>query len=401
MIELKDGIILSKDAPKDEISFSLDKGSINVIPLAEKYKFSLLKLKDQALDKGSFKIDDVQIYPSEDNNKTLFFLQVNSLVKLGLCFVCEKENKKKKVKEIQESLVALRDLPTSTIDEKNAKIAAIFAKIRELLPSYVLADLNDIDDELFEKAKEELEQLASDILVAVLEKKIVAEEAKTEEMVEEQIEGTTRAINIDAPDDVIEKEAEMVTLDIGQEIVEAKPQQKQKEDKEEDFIIFDISNKSFGKCLSNTFKNNTMVFLSFVIPTTGVIAFLLLSPIYYQTQNKVLLIPFIITIVICFVLYYIMTYKCTKFYANTKDPGFKRKMGIFNVFNVLVTLLGIGLGVGIYILFKNFDAELKLITTTNILGILLAIGFSIILLTANLYIFVIINKIKHLFKRKK
>ena len=96
-----------------------------------------------------------------------------------------------------------------------------------------------------------------------------------------------------------------------------------------------------------------------------------------------------------------MTYKCTKFYGNTKDPSFKRKAGIFNIFNFLVTLLGVGLGVGIYILFKTFDAELKLITTTNTLGIILAVAFSIVLFTANIYIFIVINKIKQLFKRKK
>ena len=76
-------------------------------------------------------------------------------------------------------------------------------------------------------------------------------------------------------------------------------------------------------------------------------------------------------------------------------------MGIFNILNIIATVIGIGLGIGIFILFKKFDAELKLISSDNILGIILALVLAALLLTANLYIFVVINKIKQLFKRKK
>ena len=392
MIELNEGIILSKGAPKEPVSFLLDKGQVNIIPLGEKYKFSFLRLKDQSLDKGTFKIDGTTIYPNEENGKALFFLQVNSLIKLGLCFVCDKENKKQKVKEVQDGLITLRELKTDTDEEKNAKIAAIFAKICEFSPSYVIFDLNDEGNKNNEYLSNEIAVLAKDILVIALEQKIevVKEEIEEAKVQEKEL--------VSEPEEI---EAEEYSLDIGEETRETRIRTKEQEVETEDFIVFDTKDKNFLTAFFKTFKNNVMVFLSFVIPTTGIIAFLLLSPLYFQSDNKVLLIPFIITIVICFVLYVIMTYKCTSFYINRKDPHFKKKMGIFNIGNVLVTLIGIGLGVVIYILFKNFDAELKKITTTNTLGIVLSIVFSVILVTENLYMTIVINKIKLLFKKKK
>ena len=395
MIELTEGIILSRGAPKEPVSFLFDKGQLNVIPLNEKYKFSFLRLRDQSLDKGTFKIDDTTIYPNEENGKALFFLQVNSLIKLGLCFVCDKENKKAKVKEVQDGLITLRELPTETDEEKNAKIAAIFAKIREFLPSYVILDLNDEGNRNNEYLLNELESLAKEILVIAYEKK--PEEIKPAEAPAEEVE---QKENPEQELDDIEKEDEIVSLDIGEVTVQSKYSDKE-EVESEDFIVFDFTKKSFFNAFIKTIKNNIMVFLSFIIPTTGIIAFLLLSPLYYQSDNKVLLIPFIITIVICFVLYFIMTYKCTGFYFNRKDPHFKTKVGIYNIANILATAIGIGLGVVIYILFKTFDNELKKMVFTNTIGIILSIVLSVVLLTSNFYLCIVINKIKKLFRRKK
>ena len=406
MIELTDGIILSKSAPKEGISFSLDKGQINQIPLEEKYKFNFLKLKDQSLDKGVFKIDDITIYPNEENQKSIFFLQVNSLIKVGLCFVVDKDKKKEKVKEVQNELITLRDLPTETEEENNAKIAAIFNKIRSFSPSYIILDLNEQGNKDNDYLLQELEKMASDVLVIVLEKKV-------EEIVEVDKPTIDTDINVEQQDDFDEvvMGEEITSLEIGTTTVESveKAKKKSKREKkqyieqshnsEEDFIQFSVDKKNFVSNLFCTFKDNIMVFLSFLIPTTGVIAFLILSPLYYQT-NKALLIPFIITIVICFVLYIIMSYKCTSFYLNKKDSYRTKKIIFFNIINIVITLLGIALGIGIFLLFKNFDKELKVLETDK-LGIVLVVVFSLILLTANFYISYLVNFIKRLFKRKK
>ena len=392
MIELLEGIILSKGAPKEPVSFSLEKGKANFISLDETYKFNFLKLKNQALDKGTFKIDDITIFPNESDENSLFFLQVNSLVKIGLCFVVPKDQKKEKVKQVQQELITLRDLPLTTKEEENAKIAAIFAKIKEFLPSYILIDKNDEGNKDNEFLDEQINQYAEAINIIVLEQK---PEPKEEDVPTEEKEIETPTSG--------EKEEELyndeiIDLNIG-EVTTSKVEKIEYQSDKEDFIVFTFT-KNHGKDVFTTFKNNAMVFFSFLIPTIGVISFLLLSPLYMKTDNKVLVIPFSITIAVCFVLYLIMTIRCTGFYINKKDPFKKKKILIFNIWNFLITVLGVGLGVVIYILFKTFDTDLKALEG-NTIGIVLSVIFGVILLTANFYSSILFNKIKKLFKKKK
>ena len=392
MIELLEGIILSKGAPKEPVSFSLEKGKANFISLDETYKFNFLKLKNQALDKGTFKIDDITIFPNESDENSLFFLQVNSLVKIGLCFVVPKDQKKEKVKQVQQELITLRDLPLTTKEEENAKIAAIFAKIKEFLPSYILIDKNDDGNKDNEFLDEQINQYAEAINIIVLEQK---PEPKEEDIPAEEKEIETPTSG-EKEEDLYN--GEIIDLNIG-EVTTSKVEKIEYQSDKEDFIVFTFT-KNRGKDVFTTFKNNAMVFFSFLIPAIGVISFLLLSPLYMKTDNKVLVIPFSITIAVCFVLYFIMTIRCTGFYINKKDPFKKKKILIFNIWNFLITVLGVGLGVVIYILFKTFDTDLKALEG-NTIGIVLSVIFGLILLTANFYSSILFNKIKKLFKKKK
>ena len=375
MIELKSAIILGKNAPKEEISFAYDKGIINQIDYSEKYKFTFLKLKDQALDKGEFFIDEVKIYPNEENEKTLFFLAVNSLIKFDLCFVVDKAQKKEKVKSVQDELIALREMPTSTESDKNLKIAAIFDKISLIFPSYLLLDYNDELNQNNTELVRQLDLRKDDYVIITLNKK--SEEAKE-----------------DGQED--EEECEIMDLSIG-DAPSSQPQKSKK--KKERFIDYSNKEGNFFKSLWKTLKNNIMVFLSFVIPTIGVIAFVLLAPLYSQSENKVLIIPFIITIVICFILYMLMTYKCTDF-GSYKDKEGNQERLYFFVINLLVTGIGYGLGFVIYILFKKFDTDISGLGN-NALGIALSIVFIIILLTACLYIYPVLSKLFNRIKKKK
>ena len=379
MVELRDGLILSKSAPKEPISFSFEKGSINKVPYEQKYIFSFLKLKDQALDKGEFLIDEYKVYPEEDNSeKSLFVLAVNSVVKFIMCFLVAKLEKKQKVQFVQAELIKLRDMPTTSDFEKNAKIAAIFDKIIELSPSYVLVDLNEEDNRFNSELDRQINRIAEDINTIVLEEK-----------------------PINSVDENKVEYDEIIDLSIGQNTTS---QYIKVQKQGEDFIIFDEKNgkKNFAKQLINTFKNNLMVFMSFLIPTLGIIAFSLLTPLYLKTENKFLAIPFIITIVICMFLYLLMTYKCTEFtldYKNNKD-----KIISYFIINTIVAIIGGGLGVVIYVLFKNFDNDLKALEGGNTVGVVLAIIFAIVLLTANLYLRLLLNpvvdKIASKFKKK-
>lgn len=375
MIELKGCVILGKKAPKEEINSTFDFGQINHISYAEAHLYNLLKLKDQSLDKGEFIIDGVKIYPEEDNGKSLFFLAVNSLISIGLCFVVEKDQKKEYVKKVQDELIKLREMPCTSDIEKNMKIAAIFDAISLFSPNYTLVDLNVEGNKNNPELMRQLEKFSENRIVIVLDEKPIEE--------------------ISEPEEMEEKEILMVDLNIGEETSVRYTKEKVNSEK---FIDYENKNDNFFKRMWNTVKKNAMVFLSFVIPSIGIIAFLLLTPLYAKTDNKVLMIPFIITIIICFVLYMLMTYKCTDF--DKKSPTYKDEKIMFFTINAIVTLIAYGLGLGIYLLFKNFDNDLKVLKG-NALGIVLSIIFYLILVTANLYLYPVVAKIKSLFKKKK
>ena len=398
MIEIRDAIIASKKAPKDSVSFAFEKGSLNVINYEETYKFNFLKLKDQSLDKGEFYIDEIKIYPNEENEYSIFFLAVNSLIKLGLCFLTEKEEKKQKVQDVQAKLIELRSLPVNTEEEKQDKIVKILSTSCELNPSYLLFDYNDDVNKEVNLSLSFLEPYAKETNIIVLE--------KAPEYVVEEVKQPVVKKNKKKKETHIEEET---SISIGEEetrpivVHESKPQKvkdKNKERIEDDFINFDLDeNKNFFKFLINTFKKNVTVFLSFGVPVIGVISFTLLSPLYSRGDNKWLLIPFILTIVVCFVLHMIMTYKCTNYWQNKNDADRTNKIISYFLINMVVTLLGAGIGVGIYLLFKNFDSSLKTIAF-NKLDVIAPIILGLIMLTENLYVSILGHLIIGLFKKK-
>ena len=377
MIELKDGLILGKGSPKTEVSFNYEKGEINYVDYSSFYIYKFLKLRDQALDKGEFFIDGMKIYPNEDEEKTLFFLAVNSLVKVDLCFVVDKKEKKEKVQFVQEQLLELKNFPVNTENDKNLKIAAIFEKIATISPSYLLVDLNDEANGTSIELMNQLNKYKDALTIVVLSQKPkVVKEVKP--IVEDE-------------------EVEMIDLEIG----DARPMLYEAEyrDDDEPLVVYDTKEKSFGKVLGETLKSNIMVFLAFIIPAIGVVAFSLLSPVYAKTNNAVLLIPFIITIVVCFGLYMLMTYKCANF-GSYKSKKENRKRIVFFIINTVVTLAGYGLGFLIYFLFKKFDVDIKEIAD-NKTGVILSIIMTVILITANLYVYPVISRLINKIKRKR
>ncbi len=378
MIELKDGLILGKGAPKQEISFQYEKGVINYIDYSSFCIYKFLKLKDQSLDKGEFFIDGVKIYPKDNDDKTLFFLAVNSLVKVDLCFVVDKNEKKEKVQFVQEQLLELKSFPLTTENDKNLKIAAIFEKIALISPSYILVNLNDEVNGTNLELANQLEKYKDNFPIVVLNQKpkVIKEEQPVVE----------------------DAEIEMIDLEIGDE----RPMLYEREysnNTDEPLVVYSKKENKFFKDLSETLKTNIMVFLAFIIPTIGVVAFSLLSPLYAKTNNNILLIPFIITIIVCFGLYMLMTYKCANF-ASYKSKSDNRKRIIFFIINIFITIAGYGLGFLIYFLFKKFDTDIKDLGGNNI-GIIISIVFSVILLTANLWVYPVIHTLINKIKRKR
>ena len=371
MIELIEGIISAKKTPKESVSFSYDLGSVNYIPLDEEYKFNFLMLKNQALDSGTFKINDVVIFPNEQTENTLFFMTVNSLVRLHLCFLCETKAKKDKVKEVQDALIALRDLPKESFEDQQAKTSAIIDTIKGLKPAYVITNLNDEGNKANTFFVKKLEELALETIVLALEE-------KPEPLFEE------------TPLEENEVEFEHTSITIGSSFFHNAT----KKEVEENPILFKNKKEdSFGKVFAQVFKDNYMAFLSFIAPSLGVIAFCLLSPLYAQT-NKVLLIPFIITIIICFVLFIIMTYRCAIF----KN---KNELWSYLLINLLTVMVAYGLSVAIYFIFLTFDTEIKAFANKGVVGFVVASIAAVILVTSCLYVRPIGTWFVNKFKKKK
>ncbi len=370
MLQVVDAKILARHAPKTEISFSFDKGTINEIPYEERYKFEFLKLKNQSLEKGEFILDDTKVFPNEEEAKTIILIAVNSLIKFDICFLVDKEEKEKKVNEIKQKLFEVKDLPTTTNEEKNAKIAAIFSRIADILPSYILFNLNLDENKNNAELQQQLERIKDQILVIVLKQQDTEKVPEKEEEIEEEY---------------------ITDISIGENTTSTTY-------KKEEYIVTKKKESHFFKQFAFMIKENIMVFLSFLIPTVGVVAFAMLSPLYGQTNNKVLLIPFIITIVVCSFLYLLMTYKCTSTYFD-KEALKEKKLLIYFIINFIITSFGCGLGILIFILFKNFDTDLKGLTIPTLTYILGGVAY-FILFTSCLYLGLIINKIKLLFKKK-
>ena len=373
MVTLKDSLLYLEEAPETTVSFTYERGRASKIPYSEKYKYDFLSLLNQRLDQGTFLIDNVKVFPEENNGYSIFFITINSLVKVGLCFLVKTKEKQDKVKDIQEQLGSLRELPSETEDEKKAKIAAIFGKIKDLCPAYMLIDLNEKANVANHFLMTEINGIATYVTTIVLEVK-------------------------STPDKVIEigesSQNEIADLNIADDSIG----ESKSSSNNESFLSFGTFQKNIFLNILDTLKRNAMVFFSFLIPTIGVVAFVLLSPLYLKTTNKLLIIPFIITISICFVLYMLMTYRCTLFTLDKKEPNLKQKRIVFYIINSLVTLIGIGLGIVIYVLFKNYDSELKQLPF-NKAGLLLAIIFSVILITACLYLTPLIQLIKSLISK--
>ena len=405
MIELREGLILAKNAPKEPVSFSFDKGQLNLINYQNLYQFNFLGLKNQSLDKGTFIIDDVQVYPDvENNDKTIFFLAVNSLICLSLCFVVEKAQKKQRVQEVQNELIKLRDLPTEQEEDKQKKIVSIFETILNLKPSYVLYDFNNENNKQMGILPSFFEKYSQEMLIIALDTKPV-EEVKEQPR---RIRTKEKAVNAEPEIELsIGEPIAVIEEPKGKEKAKKKvktksePQQKTNTESGDDFLVFDVNNAhNFFKFFWHALKDNIMVYLSFVIPVVGVMSFCLLIPLYKDGDSKWLLIPFILTIVICFSLYILMTYKCTDYVTDSNDIDRGKKITTYMIINFLFAVLGTALGVGVYLLFKNFNSSFKNLPFDK-LSLIAPIIIFVVMVTANLYVRFIGEKIAKLFKRKK
>ena len=363
MIEVIDAVIKTKTLSKGSCSFSYEKGQVNYIDYSEVYKFNILLLKNHSMDSGTIKIDDVTI----DDEQSLLIVTINSLVKIHIAFTQQEKTKNEQIKKIQSELLKVNELPQTKEEEKLKKIEAILDCVESLNAAYLLLDLNDPLFVSEDFVKEQLEKRQNNLIIVVLNK------------------NPYEPIDENAP--IIQKKA--LDLSIG----EASENKENKKPRNPINGFTQKSKEPFGKVFVRMFKENAMVFFSFIAPALGVMAFGLLSPLYAQT-NKVLLIPFIITICVCFVLYMIMTYKVAIF-DNRKE------LIAYAIINLVSLGVAFGLSVLFYYLFLNFDNEIKALNSRNLTGFTIAGLLTIVLMTAFIYVPLIMAGILKLFKKKK
>jgi len=125
------------------INYSADKG-INNIQFSNKAIFDVLSLHFSDIDKGEFLIDDTIIVPFENQKKFIYVLTVRSQnIYIKVCYLLDKQDRKEKTKNINNSFFNLKSLPLETSDDKNNKVLAIAKNIIDSSASYVLIDSND------------------------------------------------------------------------------------------------------------------------------------------------------------------------------------------------------------------------------------------------------------------
>ncbi|MCQ2743107.1 MAG: hypothetical protein MJ239_07485 [Bacilli bacterium] len=151
MLKLDKAIILGNKAPDKEVNIALDKG-VTLLSYNQKYLYEFLKLDNQALQSGSFYLDDVAVVPLEDKKNSVFMLTINSKeIVLSACYLLNNKQeskgiiaalkdkeRKERIKEIESHFSVL-----SSINDKEAKINSIFQTIENTKASYVLINWNN------------------------------------------------------------------------------------------------------------------------------------------------------------------------------------------------------------------------------------------------------------------
>ncbi|MCQ3035438.1 MAG: hypothetical protein MJ248_04430, partial [Bacilli bacterium] len=144
---------------------------------------NFLLLRNQALDKGSFVVNGKTIVPLENPDNSLFLLAVNSQnISMSACFELTKDRKKEDIKNIQQELIALRDLPLNTNNDKLAKLDKIFTILEQHQAAYVLINKgNDINKSNLNLIELVLVDHSSDLTIITLDSKDSVKQVNAEQ----------------------------------------------------------------------------------------------------------------------------------------------------------------------------------------------------------------------------
>lgn len=116
---------------------------ITRLSIDDKGVFNTLLVRNQNFYNLELQINGKTILPSENDDHSIFMLAVNSLnLHFQACFVLKKDEREKRIEDIQARLLTLKELPLDEYRERRAKIQKILHVLEEEGVAYILLDEN-------------------------------------------------------------------------------------------------------------------------------------------------------------------------------------------------------------------------------------------------------------------
>lgn len=324
------------------INFHLEKG-ITYFCDAESNIFSFFDSKKLSLFDGKLLVDDIEIIPyKEDNNESLLYvLAINSKeICLHACFSFNVNKGNEKIKNIESSLLELRDFNISNDIDKISKITKIFEILKENNVIYVTIDMDSLINFKNEKLiKDYLRSFDNSFSILIKDNNLESNENKTINEVDskENIKTTIDFISLDGDDNSFNVLENNVSL-----IQDEKP----------------IKNKVSYFKKANLIK---MIKTNWIVPVliclSSLFCVLFSSIIIYATKNKS---PFdvalilIVTIASFFISIFVQMSSFD--FINENKENKKEKFKFVLLLSFLFSLIGASLGFLLFFVFywSNF-----------------------------------------------
>ena len=357
MIVLKDLVIKGN---KEPINLSFNNG-INEILHKDRYLYKFLRLKDQAIDSGELLINGVS-FSTNQKDKSLFVLAINSQVFcLSICVITKQEEKDNVVKQIQDDLVKLRDLPIVTLNEQKEKIDKITETISKYELGYVLIDENnEVNQDHISLINASIDKYKEDITFIYLKEEGITEvkpnpvEA-TNNVTEEKQEPKVIHEDLLANEDIYEFTVGAYSPSEAPKVI---PNPKRTEHKEKEKKS---SNKSseWLALLKPTLKDNWISLLLFMLEIAFTVILSIVGPYLVSTEGATFASVIIIILLVFCVFASMFISSTIVSIIDKKEKDTILKFRILLVSLLTMSLVGIGIGYLLFIIFKNTNFLLK------------------------------------------
>lgn len=357
MIVLKDLVIKGN---KEPINLSFNNG-INEILHKDRYLYKFLRLKDQAIDSGELLINGAS-FSSSQKDKSLFVLAINSQVFcLSICVITKQEEKDNVVKQIQDDLVLLRDLPIVTHSEQKEKIDKITETISKYELGYVLIDENnEVNQDHISLINASIDKYKEDITFIYL-KEVGITEVKpnpvvvTSNVTEEKKEPKVIYEDLLANEDIYEFTVGAYSPSEAPKVI---PNPKRKEHKEKEKKSTNKSSE-WLVLLKPTLKDNWISLLLFMLEIAFTVILSIVGPYLVSTEGATFASVIIIILLVFCVFASMFISSTIVSIIDKKEKDTTLKYRILLVSLLTMSLVGIGIGYLLFIIFKNTNFLIK------------------------------------------